>query len=202
MPGMGPPPKAAGQRQRRNATVAMTQLPAEGRGAKRAPRWPLVPDVVLTARRDLAEAKVERLTANREALLAAGLSFAAVERRLDEALEQAAIMNAQLAAQRKLEAELWRDLWRLPQAVAWERLRWTREVAQYVRHKVLAELGDLDAAKEARQWSDRLGLTPLAMLRLRWVVAVDELAVRREERTRPRPVPAAGGDPLAALHAL
>jgi hypothetical protein len=198
---MGPTPKAADTRQRRNATVATVQLPADGRGAKRAPRWPLVPDVVLTARRDLAEAKVERFTADRESMLAAGLSVAAVERRLDDVMEKAAIANAQLAAQRKLEAELWRDLWRLPQAVAWERLCWTRDVAQYVRHKVLAELGDLDAAKEARQWSDRLGLTPLAMLRLRWVVVVDEVAAKRDQRARPRPV-AAGGDPLAALHAL
>jgi hypothetical protein len=28
--------------------------------------------------------------------------------------------------------------------VQWERLGWTRDVAQYVRHKVIGELGDLD----------------------------------------------------------
>ena len=202
MPGMGPPPKSPEQRRRRNASVAMTELP-NGRRTGRAPRWPLVPDVVLTARRDLAEQKVERFTADREALLAAGLSVAAVERRLDKVLEQAAIANAQLAAQRRLEAELWRDLWRLPQAAQWERLGWTREVAQYVRHKVLAELGDLEAAREARQWSDRLGLTPLAMLRLRWVVVEDEVSAKRADRgQRSRPAPAGGDDPLAALHAV
>ena len=41
---------------------------------------------------------------------------------------------------------------------------------QYVRLKILAECGDLEAGKEARQWSDRLGLNPLAMLRLRWEI--------------------------------
>jgi hypothetical protein len=183
----------------------MTQLPAEGRGPKRAPNWPLAPDVVMTVRRDLAAKKVELLTLDREELQAEGKSITAVERRLDAALEQMYILEAQLKAQRRLETELWRDLWRLPQAVQWERMRWTREVAQYVRHKVLAELGDMDAAKEARQWSDRLGLTPLAMLRLRWVVAVDELAEKRYERAQaaPEPVRQSGGeDPLAALRAL
>ncbi|MFE2164878.1 hypothetical protein ACFXB3_07360 [Streptomyces sp. NPDC059447] len=45
MAGMGPPPKPAGQRRRSNATIAMTQLPAEGR-MKEAPRYPLPPVVV------------------------------------------------------------------------------------------------------------------------------------------------------------
>jgi hypothetical protein len=45
-----------------------------------------------------------------------------------------------------------------------------RDVAQYVRHKVLAEMGSLDDAREARQWSDRLGLNPAAMMRNRWLI--------------------------------
>lgn len=44
MAGMGPPPKADGQRRRRNATIAMTRLPAEGRKGD-APRFPLPPIV-------------------------------------------------------------------------------------------------------------------------------------------------------------
>lgn len=181
MAGMGPAPKPDDQRRRRNATVAMVRLPAEGRKT-RAPRWPLIPDVVLTARRDLAEAKVERLEYDLEELKDAGKPYGTTEAKLDRAKEQALICNRQLAEQRKLEAALWKDLWSLPQSVEWERLRWHRDVAQYVRHKTLAELGDLDAAREARQWSDRLGLTPLAMLRLRWEVARDEVAVKRETK--------------------
>lgn len=181
MAGMGPPPKADGERRRRNATVAMTRLPAEGRTGK-TPTWPLIPDVVLTAKRDVAQAKVEVLEFDYAEAREEGRSTSGIEKKLDLARERLAILTAQLAEQKKLEASLWRDLWRLPQAVAWERLGWLRDVAQYVRHKVMAELGDLDSAREARQWSDRLGLTPLAMLRLRWEVAPNEVAQRRQER--------------------
>lgn len=81
------------------------------------------------------------------------------------------------------EGELWADLWETPQAVAWERLRWTRTVARYVRFEVRAETGDLKAGAEARLLEDRLGLSPQAMLRLRWEVAPDEVAEQRQERT-------------------
>lgn len=185
MAGMGPPPKPADQRRRTNATVAMTRLPAEGR-TKPAPEWPLIPDVVLTARHELAAAKVEALEFDL-AEAEQAQTRAAIERKLDAAREKAAIMAAQLREQKHLEATLWGDLWRLPQAVQWERLGWTRDVAQYVRHKVMAELGDMDGAKEARQWSDRLGLSPMAMLRLRWEVVADEVTARRETKTAPAP---------------
>jgi len=81
------------------------------------------------------------------------------------------------------EAELWADLWETPQAVAWERLKWTRTVARYVRYEVRAETGDLKAGAEARLLEDRLGLSPQAMLRLRWEVAPDEVGEQREVRT-------------------
>lgn len=178
MPGMGPAPKPADQRRRRNATVATTKLPAEGR-TKRAPNWPLIPDVVATTRLQLAETKLATLQDRLRDLEDEGKPTGVAERRVDQMLETVAILTAQLREQRKLEAALWRDLWRLPQAVQWEALGWTRDVAQYVRHKVMAELGELASAKEARQWSDRLGLTPLAMLRLRWEVVADETAARR-----------------------
>lgn len=203
MPGMGPPPKPANQRQRRNATVAMVQLPAEGR-KKRAPNWPLIPDVVMTVRRDLAEAKAETLEYELQELRLDGKPCGQAEQKLDRAREVLAILERQLAEQRRLEAVLWRDLWKLPQAVAWERLGWLRDVAIYVRHHVLGELGELDQAKEARQWSDRLGLTPLAMLRLRWEVVTDETAVRREEKAaeKANSAPRQPDDPYAALRAV
>lgn len=183
MAGMGPPPKAESERRRRNATVAMTRLPAEGRDGA-APKWPLIPDVVVTAKRDVQQAKVEVLEFDYAEARDEGKSTSGIEKKLDAARERLAILNAQLAEQKKLEALLWRDMWKLPQAVAWERLGWTRDVAQYVRHKVLAELGDLDSAREARQWSDRLGLSPMAMLRLRWEIAANEVGSRREEKQR------------------
>lgn len=72
------------------------------------------------------------------------------------------------------EAALWVEIWRTPQAVMWERLRWTHEVAQYVRWRVLGERGALEPAKEARQLADRLGLSPMALLRLRWEIVDEE----------------------------
>jgi hypothetical protein len=126
MAGMGPPPKPAEQRARRNATIAMTRLPAEGRPGE-APEWPFEDE-----RRD--------------------------------------------------ELVLWAELWRTPQAVEWERLRWHREVAMYARMMSMAQTGDINAAKEARQLSDRLGLSPLALLRLRWEIAPAEAAAAKPTR--------------------
>lgn len=203
MAGMGPAPKPEGARRRRNATVAMTPLPPDGRKG-RPPKWPLLDDVVLTARRDLALRKADDLELALLEPNLKGRAKVAAEKKADAAREAALILAKQLEAQQAIEAELWRDLWKTPQAVMWQQLSWTREVAQYVRWKSRAEAGDLDAAKEARQLADRLGLTPLAMLRLRWKIADAEEGTatpgtrRRPAATRrPRP-----DDPRAALHVV
>lgn len=160
----------------------MTRLPAAGRQGK-APRFPLGPDVVLAARLRLARQK--------ESQLAEALEFdpdnRSLERRLDGARERAEILQAQVDAQKSAESKLWRELWATPQAVEWERMRWHRDVALYVRHQVLAEHGDMESAKEARQRSDRLGLTPQAMMRLRWVVDDVPAAAAESSRTPARP---------------
>jgi len=72
-------------------------------------------------------------------------------------------------------------LWRTPQAVAWERLGWTRTVGRYCRLMVAAERRDAMAAVlvEARNLEDRLGLTPKAMRMLLWEVASDEVTEAR-----------------------
>ena len=79
------------------------------------------------------------------------------------------------------ELALWRDLWATPQAVAWERLGFTRVVARYCRFVLAAENCNKDAMAEARQLEDRLGLTPKAMRLLLWTVAADEVAEKRQE---------------------
>lgn len=211
MGGMGPAPKPPGQRARRNATVAMTRLPAGGRQGK-TPVWPLLDDIALSARRDVLAAKADKLRFALEDT-PPGPEKARLERRLEETDVEVAILDKRMAAQRGLEKKLWRELWKTPQAVAWERLGWVRDVGQYVRWKVLAELGDLDAAREARQLSDRIGLTPLAMLRLRWeIVDEEEMAERPSRRRRtadrsrssststPSGPPAA--DPRSILHVV
>lgn len=79
------------------------------------------------------------------------------------------------------EQDLWGQLWATPQAVVWERLGWSFEVAMYVRLLAAAERSaDTKSLAEARMWSDRLGLNPAAMLRNRWKIADDEVAQRRQ----------------------
>lgn len=77
---------------------------------------------------------------------------------------------------RPREREIWQRLWQTPQAIAWERLGWADAVARYARVLVAAEA--VDAAptmlSEARQLEDRLGLSPLALLRLRWEIVDSE----------------------------
>ncbi|WP_159041177.1 hypothetical protein [Streptomyces sp. WM6349] len=166
--------------------MSMTRLPAGGRTGE-PPRWPLKEDIVTAAKRDMARRQADELELQLLEPALTGRQRSAAQRKLDAAQSAATILDKQLEAQAALESELWTDLWATPQAAAWERLGWTREVAQYVRWKVQAELGDLDASKEARQLADRLGLSPLAMLRLRWEVAPDEVAEQRQERSRSAP---------------
>jgi len=92
-----------------------------------------------------------------------------------------------LAATAAFDEDTWRDLWSTPQAAAWERLGAgaVRVVARYVVLLAEADVGEPKAAAEVRQIEDRLGLTPMAMLRLRWEIAADEVAEAREQRTPP-----------------
>jgi hypothetical protein len=86
-----------------------------------------------------------------------------------------------LEAEPKAEQRrLWAKLWRTPQAVAWERLGWTRVVARYVLVVIEAE-GELDSKllAQAVALEDRLGLTPKAMRLLLWEVVADEVAAQR-----------------------
>jgi hypothetical protein len=79
------------------------------------------------------------------------------------------------------ERGAWERLWRTPQAVAWEKLGWTRTVARYCRLMIEAEKRDapMKALAEARQLEDRLGLTPKAMRLLLWEIVDDEMAEQR-----------------------
>lgn len=127
----GPPPKPADQRRRRNATIAMTQLPAEGYKGK-IPNFPL-----------------------------------------DDAT--------------RAEQARWTKLWRSPQAAMWSRMQIELVVARYVRNCLTIEAGHVSVASahlnaEVRQQEDRLGLSPLSMLRLRWEIVPDETGEQREVR--------------------
>lgn len=81
------------------------------------------------------------------------------------------------------EAAAWEELWATPQAVAWERLGWTRTVARYCRVMLEAEAPAAESAAraEARQLEDRLGLTPKALRLLLWEIVSDEVADQRKQ---------------------
>jgi hypothetical protein len=170
----------------------MTQLPPEGyRGP--IPAWTMPADPKLVARVELLTATVRDLEEGLDAGDQPARWRANARRKLSQV--QAKLAEAKVVRREagKRERAIWRELWRTPQAAAWVRLGAgaAGEVAQYARLKAQAELGDLDAGKEARMHADRLGLNPAAMLRLRWEVADDELAGRRGDP------PAGGGQPPA-----
>src|ERR1035437_7182691 len=76
----------------------------------------------------------------------------------------------------KRELELWARLWKTPVSAAWEMLGWNDAVARYARLLALAERPKPLAMVliEVRQLEDRLGLSPMALLLLRWEVVDDQ----------------------------
>lgn len=182
-------PKDPDQRVRRNKVPGLIQLPAKGREGA-TPEWPLGPDLHTQARLQVAEGKLAALEDKR----ADGGPVS--EAQLVRAEEKVATLRLVLAGQAERELALWEKLWRTPQAVEWQALGWLDEVALYTRWMVLAASGDLDAGKEARQYADRLGLTPLAMARLRWTVAFDE--ARQQDGPSPA-APTPGGGTVTAM---
>jgi len=95
-----------------------------------------------------------------------------------------------LSKQDKTEAAAWNAVWRLPQAAEWARGSHARTVARYVRALVVAEKRETTAfhLSEVRQLEDRLGLTPMSMLRLRWEIAPADVADERDDDEPDAPV--------------
>lgn len=182
MAGRGP--AASPDPVRRNARSAGVLLPAEGRKGD-PPPWPLPVDVVLTAKLEVLRSEQAAL----EALLdddPPQKEANKIRHRLGQNVERVAVAEAMVKASTSAELELWDELWHTPHAVAWARLRWTREVAQYARWKAKAELGDMEASREARMLADRLGLTPTAMQSLRWQIVDDEVGAQRQQTSSAR----------------
>lgn len=102
-------------------------------------------------------------------------------------------------AQSEMEAAVWAELWSTPMAVAWEADHCTRVVARYCRRLIAVEgiAAHASHLAEVRQLEDRLGLTPMALLRLRWAIDDPEPATvtpiarmlsERDPRRRVRPI--------------
>jgi hypothetical protein len=165
----GPPPDPmALRRDRPQDQDTWTSLPAEGRTG-RIPPWPLDPEVMLASKLEVT--RDQRILL--EGMIEDGTAPKGAPAKLARLDQQIAQLDATIKAVKKGELKLWKALWRTPQAVMWEKMRWTREVALYVRLQIQAEIGYIEAGKEARMWSDRLGLNPSALLRNRWrIVAI------------------------------
>lgn len=156
-PGRAPKANALNRRTPRGGQVDAP--PAE------APSWPLGENIAMRAERDsLAEelASVQQDMEDTDDAKRRGSL-----RRREQALKSRLVrLEAQMRVVGEVEAAIWAEMWALPQASSWLALGWLRDIAQYVRHKAMAEMGSMDDAKEARQWSDRLGLSPRAAMQL------------------------------------
>lgn len=200
----GPAPKHPSVRARRNNPKKdFRSLPAGGRKGK-APAWPLQADVSITAMLELARDRVAALQVEIEDA-EDGRTKGRLRRELNKNEMTVATLTLQLEQATDAEVALWDELWATPQAVMWEESHSLREVAQYVRWKIRAEQGDLKAAAESRMLSDRLGLNPLALLRLR--AEIERVGEAEERGARRRSVPAArppatGDDPRGGLYAV
>lgn len=186
----GPAPKHPSVRQRRNdAKKDFRTLSSDGREGP-PPAWPLGPDVALMAELEYATDQVAKLQVEYEEA-SDGRARGRIRRNLDKLEMQSARLKLTIEMSQDAEVELWNEMWATPQAVLWEESYAHREVAQYVRWKIRGEQGDLKASIEARQLSDRLGLNPLALLRLRAEIehvdeAEDKGEARRQKAAPPR----------------
>lgn len=177
----GPAPKHPSVRARRNDPRKDFRV-VKGLSGE-VPKWPLQPDVVMSA---MLETQRDRIASMQVELedCTDGRSRAAVKRRLHKAELECTTLALQIAQAQDAETGLWNELWSYPQAVLWEEMHSHREVAQYVRWKIRAEQGNLDAGKEARMLSDRLGLNPLALQKLRAEVEQADKAEAEGEKRR------------------
>lgn len=206
----GPPPKHPSRRARRNNPKAdFRPLPADGRQGD-APPWPLRPDVTMTATLEMSQDKLAGLAVELNEA-EDGRTKGRLRRQINQLEMTVATLTLQIEQATDAEVDLWDELWTTPQAAMWDESgAFNREVAQYVRWKIQAEQGDLKAGTEARLLSDRLGLNPLALLKLRREVeetkAAEEQGEQRRARPKPDPKPSPKGkgddDPRGGLWAV
>lgn len=81
------------------------------------------------------------------------------------------------------ETALWARLWRKPQAFMWDQLQLEFEVAAYVRAFLESVEPEASAGLKTAvlRMSAELGLSTVGMGQLRWKIAVDEVARKREQ---------------------
>jgi len=86
----------------------------------------------------------------------------------------------------KRELQFWARLWNTPVSAAWEDLGWNDAVARYARLMAIAEAPNAPGVVliEVRQLEDRLGLSPMSLLRLRWEIVEDDEPMDAEDATK------------------
>jgi hypothetical protein len=189
MAGLGPPPLHPSIRSRRRSSKSAGFRIVAGISGE-APKWPIFADVGLVAQVDVLTRRIAGLW-DESSAAADGRIRARINREINRLEPQLAQLSRQVELQESAEKALWSELWAMPQAVLWQESHSYREVAQYVRWKIRGESGDLKASVEARMLSDRLGLNPLALLRLRAEIErVDEAEHQGTQRRAARKAPA------------
>lgn len=198
----GPAPKDPSVVARRNdPKKGFRSLPAGGREGD-APAWPLGPDVSLTAELTINRRRLEQVQ-DQMAEESDGRALGRMRREANTLEMSVARLELILERAEVDEAALWDELWTYPQAVIWEETFASREVAEYVRWKIRSEQGDVKASAFALARSDRLGLNPMALQKLRTEVETADAAVDRGEQRRKSSTPAKKSgakkaDPIAA----
>lgn len=178
----GPPPSSTRVR-RNDPKKDFRSLPAGGREGAEVPEWPLGPDVMLTSELTVSRRRLEQVES--EILEATdGRSIGRMRREINTLEMSVARLELYLEQAEAAELALWAELWSYPQALIWEETHAFREVASYVRWKIREEQGDTKAAPFALARSDRLGLNPMALQKLRAEVEHADEAVDRGEQRR------------------
>lgn len=166
MSGSGRVPKDAQQRHGRGGKAETEVSTAT---TVIVPAWPLRDDVAYRAKIGVLEDIVDSLDQQIKDETD-GRKLGGLRRQYQSATNALAVLKQTLIESTLLELEIWRGLWALPHAEQWLHQGYTREVALYARHQARAECGSMDDSKEARQRSDRLGLSPKAFAVLGWKV--------------------------------
>lgn len=106
-----------------------------------------------------------------------------------------------LDGQSDREKALWRELWKRPQAVMWERLDQRYEVALFARNLARAEqpMASVELQKVVRQYLDSLGLSVAGMLRNRWRLASPVTAAAQAAPRASAAAPASAKSRLRAI---
>ena len=104
---------------------------------------------------------------------------------------------------RKREFEIWREIWKTPQAVAWERDPWRwPTIAEFCRVKAIVEAEpDANAAlvSRLREYRNEIGLTPDGLRMNGWAIAPDQLAAKRADKATKAPAKKAAAAPVRRL---